>query len=275
MVLDAMGTMNSRRYGHHQNLALRMSPRRARTVLEEFANFIPGFVPPGQALVIATQDQLATLGAKLGKASMTRVAELEVSQAMNRVRILVRRFPEIFSQLHTHFSRAGKETYFLLGTIGVVEHIHRAWREQDPRAREWTIFELRRLWHRLTLKALQVSQPHRLEDVMPAEHLYRERARQKDKGKKVEDYIFWGWWPDSPPMPTAFEQLMVHFQRMMEKARYCANPECPAPYFFAQRRGQKYHKDCAWYGQRQAKKRYWHGKGKRVRAQKGKQKRRL
>jgi hypothetical protein len=160
------------------------------------------------------------------------------------------------------------EDFLLKAMIGLGEHIRQAWREPDLRASEWIIYELRRLWQRLYLKARQVSDPgDRLEDFIPPEHLDRARARQEERRVKLERYIFWGWWPASPPALTAFEQVMIHFQRALPQARYCANPDCPAPYFFAQRRSQKYHEACAWYGQQQAKRRYWHNKGKKARAQ--------
>jgi hypothetical protein len=43
-----------------------------------------------------------------------------------------------------------------------------------------------------------------------------------------------------------------------DKARYCANPECPAPYFFVQRKNQRYCSEiCAAPAQRELKRRWW------------------
>lgn len=266
----------SRRHRKDENLALRLGPDKARAILEDLANFIPGSVPRGRVLVAVEQSQLPAVAAKLGTKYRPPLGKLQLSEATNRGRVLVRRFPEIFDELHRDFARAGTEGYFLLSLIGLTEHIQRAWKEQDLRAREWTIYELRKLWQRFNLSALQAGQRREplTHSTLVSQIAAESKTGQSEMISKAEQYAFWGWWPEPPPPLTAFEQLMVRFQRMLEKARYCANPECPAPYFFAQRRGQKYHHDCAWYGRREAKRRYWHETGKKDRSRKVKQKRR-
>ena len=67
------------------------------------------------------------------------------------------------------------------------------------------------------------------------------------------------------PPPTPFEDAVRHLNRA--RTHQCQNPECPAPYFFAKRKTQTYcSEDCAEYGQRQAKKRWWaaHGEAWRL-----------
>jgi hypothetical protein len=42
------------------------------------------------------------------------------------------------------------------------------------------------------------------------------------------------------------------------RARYCANPECPAPYFFVKRKNQRYCSEiCAAPAQRELKRKWW------------------
>jgi hypothetical protein len=52
--------------------------------------------------------------------------------------------------------------------------------------------------------------------------------------------------------------LILRAVFLAEKMRYCANPECPAPYFLAKRRSQKYcTQECALPAQREFKKAWW------------------
>ncbi|MEE8606351.1 MAG: hypothetical protein V3S55_02010 [Nitrospiraceae bacterium] len=237
--------MNSRRRAVDKTLApVRISPSEAKELLEHLANF-PSF-----------------LGSRTQQGP-----PLQLAQYRTGARAVARLFPKVFTEFQAVIGDDG-EDFLVKAMIGLGEHIREAWREPDLGARGWMICELRRLWQRLYLKARQVSDPgDRLEDFIPPEHLERVKAQSEMALKKVERYTFWGWWPDPPPAQTLFEQVMIHFQRALPQARYCANPDCVGRYFFAQRRSQKYHKECAWYGQQQAKRRYWHDKGKKARAQ--------
>jgi hypothetical protein len=79
------------------------------------------------------------------------------------------------------------------------------------------------------------------------------------------------------PPPTPFEQCVLHLRKCVDRARYCTNPSCPAPYFFARRRGQRYCSDaCAVPGQREFKRRWWdeHGDKWRSKRKKARRKRR-
>jgi hypothetical protein len=50
------------------------------------------------------------------------------------------------------------------------------------------------------------------------------------------------------------------------KFRYCANPECPTPFFFERRRGQRFCSElCAAHGNRESKKKWWDKHGKKWR----------
>ncbi len=61
------------------------------------------------------------------------------------------------------------------------------------------------------------------------------------------------------PEPTAFEATVFHFQmKLADKARHCLNPICPAPYFFAVKKGQKYcSPECALPAQQESKRLWW------------------
>lgn len=79
-----------------------------------------------------------------------------------------------------------------------------------------------------------------------------------------------------PPAPTPFQQAAVHLFRVAATMRYCQNPECPAPYFFAKRKSQMFCSDiCTRPSQRAHKLRWWNETGKaRRKSRAGKPKRR-
>lgn len=76
------------------------------------------------------------------------------------------------------------------------------------------------------------------------------------------------------PSASAFEDgLLAFLLRDFSLAKFCANPICPAPYFFAKKVRQKYCSDaCSRPAQLEAKKRYWETTGKDRRAEKKKTK---
>ena len=60
--------------------------------------------------------------------------------------------------------------------------------------------------------------------------------------------------PEPVPCERAFDYLLTHHNR----ARYCQNPICPAPYFFARRHTQRYCcEKCAQGGQKESKRKWW------------------
>lgn len=60
------------------------------------------------------------------------------------------------------------------------------------------------------------------------------------------------------PPPTPFEQALSYLVKAGDRARYCANPECPAPYFFVKRKNQRYCSEiCAAPAQRELKRKWW------------------
>ena len=69
------------------------------------------------------------------------------------------------------------------------------------------------------------------------------------------------------PPPTPFEQALSYLVKVGDKARYCANSECPAPYFFVKRKNQRYCSEiCAGPAQRELKRQWWAEHGEEWRA---------
>jgi hypothetical protein len=58
--------------------------------------------------------------------------------------------------------------------------------------------------------------------------------------------------------PSLCEQAFLHLPKIADLMKYCANPECPAPYFIAARRSQKYCSAvCSEPALRESKRRWW------------------
>ena len=106
------------------------------------------------------------------------------------------------------------------------------WTEPDFRQMEWGAFAFRYILYRYEHDALVDENPFRiLEDPTKAYRI---------------------------PPPTPFEKALSHLVKTADVARYCANPECPAPYFFAKRRNQRYCSEiCAAPAQRELKRKWW------------------
>jgi hypothetical protein len=52
--------------------------------------------------------------------------------------------------------------------------------------------------------------------------------------------------------------VLIRAFHALDRMRYCLNPECPAPYFFAKKRRQRYcTEECAGAGQRELKRVWW------------------
>jgi hypothetical protein len=63
---------------------------------------------------------------------------------------------------------------------------------------------------------------------------------------------------DPPVVALPLEAMVYYFRRNSGRALHCPNPECPAPYFFATKKGQKYCSvKCARPAQLESKRRWW------------------
>lgn len=115
------------------------------------------------------------------------------------------------------------------------------WTEPDARQREWGFFAFRYALYKYE------------NDALTGEGLF---GILIDPAKSFRV---------PPPMP--FEQALSYLVKVGDKARYCANPECPAPYFFVQRRNQRYCSEiCAAPAQRELKRQWWAEHGEEWRA---------
>jgi hypothetical protein len=93
-------------------------------------------------------------------------------------------------------------------------------------------------------------------------------AKDVDKGlwgtshesPKSPDYVYGVTYHfiKPPAQPSPLEAVFHYLWQHMEHALHCANPECPAPYFFATKKNQKYcSPECAEPARRASKLRWW------------------
>jgi hypothetical protein len=114
------------------------------------------------------------------------------------------------------------------------------WRAPDVATKEWGLFRISQDFFRRGDPAILGSEN---------ELAYR------------DDFLFI-WEP-----PTRTERFLLALTKWAELLTYCRNPDCPAPYFIASRRGQDYcSRECGKVGQRESKRRWWRKNGRRVRA---------
>jgi hypothetical protein len=107
--------------------------------------------------------------------------------------------------------------------IALRNEVRAIWREDDPETKEWRIFCLRGD-PTMTLSLLATLDPRM--------------------------------------MPKPFQRAVLHLFKSASKLRCCHNPDCPAPYFVARRRSQKYcSADCTLPTLREQKRRWWRKNG--------------
>lgn len=115
------------------------------------------------------------------------------------------------------------------------------WTEPDSRQKEWEVFVFRYALYKWADRALTTDDLFKI-------------LSAPSKRFRV-------------PPPTPFEQALTYLVKAGDRARYCANPECPAPYFFVKRKNQRYCSEiCAAPAQRELKRKWWAKHGEEWRA---------
>jgi hypothetical protein len=179
-----------------------------------------------------SSDQiLGTISRKRAEALLLEWVNLLFSEDQAPWQRLAKRFPEIFGGLPLDgFNSTPYEIAKLRS------YLRKAWDAPDRRHRDWYIFHLR-------MKYSEWGVQHGLPDF--------------DWNKPIPIAAVDA--REEPPQITPLESAMFYFQVSLgDKARHCSNPTCPAPYFFAIKRGQKYCSTvCAEPAQREAKRKWW------------------
>jgi len=149
--------------------------------------------------------------------------------------------------------------------IGIRKHLREAWDERDQKAREWYVYKVRDLY------ATAINDPEKevLELLGYSARSAPVPSDTIELGKSmIANMRRQGLVVDDPPRDVPFERIMYHFQRRLRSALHCANPDCPAPYYFKEDgvRTQKYCcEDCSQAARKDSQDRYWHEKGKQRR----------
>lgn len=163
---------------------------------------------------------------------------------------LVRKYPEVFSSFRAgppppedRESSVATDHWWIVAKVQ--QYLRLAWDTSDLREKEWHLFKARDSFHYST-----VFQP-----------LFDEKLRKAPTGTNPFDEPLT---PEedaarlSVPAFTPLEQALYHLQRIAKRMRHCLNPECPAPYFLAKKKGQKYcTAKCSAPMQRQQKRDWW------------------
>jgi hypothetical protein len=125
----------------------------------------------------------------------------------------------------------------IIGHLWLRDFLRRAWDSSDLRERDWYLFKFRDLYNLMVRRSAM-----------------SEEERKRDEAEEVRATA-----PrHAPPDITPIEAAIVHLQRNAHRARRCLNPECPAPFFFARVKGQRYCCEaCVLPAQRAAKLRWW------------------
>jgi len=176
--------------------------------------------------------------------------------------------------------------------------LRRVWQSADHRHRQWFVFKVREAHHRFlhrpptqSMKGRVAYGTIRIETdpetgdpiAYPADppRKRNEADYLADRRRRRQEFLSspnWAGESDEtievdvrtelqPPDLNAFERVMFHFQRIADRALRCANPECPAPYFFAKKKNQRYcGSACSAFGKREQDKQWWRrNRGKHAR----------
>jgi hypothetical protein len=154
-------------------------------------------------------------------------------------RRLIERHPEVFGHMASEQERAASAVSERSITIDKLriwrDRLRLAWTAQDRRSREWHIFTLRFEYAREA--ALR--------------NLPKQSSPEFDQKLKS---MLW----DPPPI-TPLEAALFYFSAAIgDRARKCQATDCPAPFFVALKRWQKFcSPECALPAQREAKRKWW------------------
>jgi hypothetical protein len=115
------------------------------------------------------------------------------------------------------------------------DELRLVWDAQDRRRQDWYLFRIRDSFHH--------------DAIMHDCYENRERPNPRRLARRLSE----------PPAITPFEAAMFNFQRrLIGLAKHCGNETCPAPYFIAKKKWQKFCSEkCAGHANRESKREWW------------------
>jgi hypothetical protein len=125
----------------------------------------------------------------------------------------------------------------IVPTIELRDSLRMIWKAADQRTKDWAIIRM--------IDAVVI------EEANPREYSgFSAFSRDNDRLIPL-------------PTPTLLEQILTYLRKQAHRTKVCSCPGCPAPYFLARRRSQKFCSDaCSLPSQREFKRSWWakHGK---------------
>jgi hypothetical protein len=244
--LESDHHMNSSEKSSHQILGM-ISKVKAQKLLEEWANINPAALPNGAMKRLVRQHPEAFLGVN--------------------PQVLDEQFPPRNADVPQEWRDRQKFVMNLVSLIATIAVLLReGWSASDPRRREWCFIRTRWAYH---------VEMERLNDIIQELTMGRSEVREVRDGvaqpkrstppiivdsRENMHFAFLTGLLLLPQVPlTPFEAAMFYLQtKLIDKLRLCPNPRCPAPYFFATKKGQKFCSTvCAEPAQRESKRKWW------------------
>lgn len=169
-------------------------------------------------------------------------------------RKLVERNPQIFGPNALDWEWGGVSGFGLtmFDLIEIRDLLRRVWEAQERRSREWYSFHLRQRFYGWQTRAdFLRAHPHTSDN-------FADHPLMQPEWSQLS-YL-------DPPPKTGFEAMAFYLQSVIaDRAKRCGSPDCPAPYFIAVKRWQKFCSEaCAGPVNREQKRRWWNenrGKG--------------
>jgi hypothetical protein len=141
--------------------------------------------------------------------------------------------------------------------------LHRIWLEKDARQRDWYFYRLRDECHQMIVRAenpdlLDLTDRNvvkRLNDLERTSESRRDDLNQREQffQRMAGTHLF-----EEVPKICPFEAAVYWLQSNQKLMLYCEGPQCAAPYFIRNEKGQKYcSPECADPARRAAKLKWW------------------
>ena len=158
---------------------------------------------------------------------------------------------------------------------GLAPGLRAAWSARTFNEREWFVFNLRRNYNTARLQRSELALEPGAPRVEEAEN-WRDASNaitkhlqllQQHLAERVE---LWSQYERLPSV-TVLDASLRHFQKILDRAQVCANPQCATPYFLITKSGQKFCSDpCSLLAKQEAKRKWWRLRGSERRRQKAK-----
>ncbi|HTT23633.1 MAG TPA: hypothetical protein VMG82_32190 [Candidatus Sulfotelmatobacter sp.] len=228
-------------------------PERAEQILMEWANLGDG----------VGVDKLSE---RIKGATWLMLAFSETFQLSRQARAELLRLDGIEEPTDEQLDQLDLLDARLLLVEQIRELLRRVWQSNSQRDREWLIFVIRAIHDRFLHSSGSADSKDTFIGTFRIETdpatgkpaMYQEKSfdpltsRRMHRQQRLKNYLRrQSQLPEveltfdlaadvhAPEMNT-FELVLHYFQRNEDRALRCANPECPAPFFFSTRQGQRY-----------------------------------